>query len=111
VNVYGNVFSVAELIASGYASLVRTDSGMTAAFDIKSIFQPRACKLFSCKLSSQIFAHLPARGPGIPIINPMTGGFMGGIPTKYRSFFVRKRLETLTVDMSSDFESEDEDNY
>ncbi len=50
-------------------------------------------------------------GPGIPRINSMRGGFMGGVRTNYRSFFPPKFSKTPTYDGYPDYESRDEDNY
>jgi len=69
VNFYGRLYSVAELIASGYASLVSTGAPPPPAIDIAPLVQPG-----------------PAVGPGIPTINTATGGFRGAIRTEFRSF-------------------------
>ena len=50
-------------------------------------------------------------GPGIPRINSMRGGFMGGVRTRYRSFFPPKFSKTPTYNGYPDYESQDEDNY
>ncbi len=50
-------------------------------------------------------------GPGLPRINSMRGGFMGGVRTRYRWFFPPKFSNAPTYDGYSDYESQDEDNY
>ncbi|UJR09622.1 hypothetical protein I4U23_013856 [Adineta vaga] len=60
---------LAQLIASGYASLVSTGAPPPPAVDVAPLVQPG-----------------PVVGPGVPTINPSTGGFKGGVRTDYRSF-------------------------
>jgi hypothetical protein len=50
-------------------------------------------------------------GPGIPRINSVRGGFMGGVRTNYRSFFPPRFSKTPTYDGYPDYDSRDEDNY
>jgi hypothetical protein len=45
-------------------------------------------------------------GSGIPKINPVRGGFQGGIRTRYESFFPQKFVRTSTNDEYADYESE-----
>ncbi len=49
-------------------------------------------------------------GRGMPKIDHIKGGFVGGIRTKYRSFFPLKFHKTPTYDRNAAFESEDEYN-
>ena len=49
-------------------------------------------------------------GPGIPAINPFTGGFVGGIKTNYGSFMIRKHPR-IPAHMDSMYESEETDDY
>ncbi|CAF4138439.1 unnamed protein product [Adineta steineri] len=93
INVHDRIFSVAELIASGYASLARSGVRPIRGIDITFYFQSRQLT-----------------GPNVPQINDLTGDFEGGIRTKYDSFPVRKQPETR-VDIYSTSESEDDDRY
>jgi gamma-glutamyl:cysteine ligase YbdK (ATP-grasp superfamily) len=47
-------------------------------------------------------------GPGIPRFNSISGGFVGGVRTRYHSFFPSKFSRTPTYDRDLDFESDDE---
>ncbi|CAF3655637.1 unnamed protein product [Adineta steineri] len=90
INFYGKMFSVAELIVSGYASLVSTGAPLTPPINMLSYFQPT-----------------PLFGPGIPRINPSRGGFTGGIKTDYKSFNIRKHPQQH-YDTLPTYESEEE---
>ncbi|CAF1403428.1 unnamed protein product [Adineta steineri] len=57
INFYGQMFSIAELIASGYASLVSSGVPPTGNFNMMPFFLPQ-----------------PLIGSGIPRVNPRTGG-------------------------------------
>jgi hypothetical protein len=67
INFYGDLISIAELIASGYASLVSTGAPPPPAVNIAPLVQPG-----------------PVVGPNIPAISTTTGGFKGGVSTQYR---------------------------
>jgi hypothetical protein len=108
-NAYGKVYSVAELIASGYASFA-SGIQLTNPFDITSAVQPNPCKLSFQKIY-EYFHHLIVMGPGIPTINPVTGGFMGGIQTKYRLYFARRFSKTFNGKMSPRFQAQEKDQY
>lgn len=69
INFYGQRFAIAELIVSGYASLVSSGAPPPPAVNVAPLVQPGA-----------------VTGPGIPPPNPSTGGFKGGVRTEYRSF-------------------------
>jgi hypothetical protein len=47
-------------------------------------------------------------GVGIPRFNPAAGGFIGGIRTRYQSFFPSKFSRRPRYDADLEFESEDE---
>jgi hypothetical protein len=86
INFYGRLISVAELIASGYASLVSTGLPPPPAVDVAPLVLPGPGKnkwYFSC---SFLFIYIIVVGPGVPVINPVTGGFKGGVRTAYREF-------------------------
>ncbi|UJR29597.1 hypothetical protein I4U23_010814 [Adineta vaga] len=94
VNSYGQLFSVAQLIASGYASLVSSGSSLNGNIDILRYFQSQ-----------------PLLGPGIPVINPLTGGFTGGIHGNFGSFPKARRYEGRSkMDYSRENENEDDDD-
>ncbi|CAF4069623.1 unnamed protein product [Adineta steineri] len=94
INFYGQMFSVAELIASGYASLVSSGVPPTGNFNMMPFFLPQ-----------------PLIGSGIPRINPRTGGFNGGIRTKFGAFSTSKRYGTQNnVDATVETEEEENDN-
>ncbi|UJR18049.1 hypothetical protein I4U23_004950 [Adineta vaga] len=98
VNNYGKLFSVAELIASGYASLVSSGVSPTGPINMVPFFQPT-----------------PLIGPNIPVLRPRHGGFVGGIRTKLESISIPKdyyRPSNLysTIDEMNDDESEYEDD-
>ncbi|UJR11333.1 hypothetical protein I4U23_015514 [Adineta vaga] len=92
INMYGKMYSVAELIASGYASLVSSGVPPTSNIDMFRFFHPQ-----------------PLFGPSIPIVNPHTGIFRGGIHGKFGSF----PLSTSNSKYySEDYSPErEEDNY
>lgn len=46
-NAYGQVFSLGELLASGYASFISNSFGMPAFVDIATVFRPVICKGWS----------------------------------------------------------------
>ncbi|CAF0820005.1 unnamed protein product [Adineta steineri] len=93
INFYGKMFSIAELIMSGYASLVDGGSQPTGPINMIPYFQPR-----------------PLYGTSIPRINRLTGGFVGGIKTDYKSFNIRKYSRTrINIDTSSETEEKNED--
>ncbi|CAF4037702.1 unnamed protein product [Rotaria sp. Silwood2] len=71
VNFYGKVYSVGQLIASGYASLVSTGAPPPPAVDVAPLVQTGAVV-----------------GPGVPTVNLATGGFSGAIQTSFGSFTV-----------------------
>jgi hypothetical protein len=70
INFYGKLISVAQLIASGYASLVSSGAPPPPAVNVAPLVQPG-----------------PVVGPGVPTINPETGGFKGGVRTQFQSSF------------------------
>ncbi|UJR07270.1 hypothetical protein I4U23_011558 [Adineta vaga] len=94
INVYDEIFSVAELIASGYASLVRSGVKPIHSIDVTFYFKP-----------------IQLSGPGIPKINDLTGIFEDGVHTRYGSFPIRKHQQEVHVDVYPTSESEDEDRY
>jgi len=67
INFYGRMFSVAELIASGFASLVSSGAPPPPAVNVAPLVKPG-----------------PVVGPNVPTIDPNTGGFKGAIQTKLR---------------------------
>ncbi len=86
INFYGQLFSIAELIASGYCSLVSSGAPPPPAVNVAPLVQPGAGKyLFWISIQS-IFFVLTVAGPGIPPANTVTGGFKGGVRTEFRSF-------------------------
>ncbi|CAF1125634.1 unnamed protein product [Adineta steineri] len=92
INFYGKMFSIAELIVSGYASLVSNGGEQSGPINILSYFQP-----------------MPLYGRGIPRINPMTGSFIGDIRTSYKRFDTRKYSRThANIDSTYDTEDDDE---
>ncbi|CAF1422289.1 unnamed protein product [Adineta ricciae] len=102
VNTYGQLFSVAELIASGYASLVSSGSLPTGPINMLPFFNPT-----------------PLIGPNIPIFRPGQSGFRGSIRTKLESLSIPKdyyRSSNLhsTIEMDendSEDNDGDEDDY
>ncbi|CAF1617844.1 unnamed protein product, partial [Adineta ricciae] len=92
INMYGQVFSVAQLIASGYASLVSSGSALTGNIDMLRYFNP-----------------IPLIGPGIPVLNPTKGGFSGGMHGNFGSFHKTQDYEaTAEGDYSQETQ---EDGY
>jgi len=69
INFYGRMTSVAELISSGYASLVSSGAPPPPAVNVAPLVQPG-----------------PVVGPGVPAVNVATGGFTGGVKTDFKSF-------------------------
>ncbi|UJR12589.1 hypothetical protein I4U23_016765 [Adineta vaga] len=93
INIYGQLFSVAQLIASGYASLVSSGMSLNGNIDMLNYFQPQ-----------------PLMGPGIPVINPLTGGFIGGMYGNFGSFPNTRNYESRTnIDYSREREKDDDD--
>ncbi|CAF0737504.1 unnamed protein product [Adineta steineri] len=86
------MFSVAELIVSGYASLVSSGVPPTGPINMMSYFQPT-----------------PLYSAGIPRFNPIRGSFDGGIRTEYKSFNIRQSPRTVT-NIDQTYESK-EDSY
>jgi len=87
INFFGQRFSIAELIASGYVSLVSSGAPPPPAVDVAPLVRPGA-----------------VTGPGVPPVNPSTGGFKGGIRTEYRSF-VRPKYPKIVEEEVSGFEA------
>ncbi|CAF4140270.1 unnamed protein product [Adineta steineri] len=77
INAHDQLFSVAELIAFGYASLTRTGVRPIRRIDVTYYFQSRQLT-----------------GPNVPQINGLTGVFDGGVRTGYGSFPLLKQPET-----------------
>jgi hypothetical protein len=94
INFYGKLISVAELIVSGYASLVSTGAPPPPAIDIAPLVQPG-----------------PVVGPGAPVIDPKTGGFKGGVRTEYGSFILPKYPKILEDEEESSFSQQDQGRY
>lgn len=69
INMYGQMFSIAELIASGYCSLVSSGVPPPPAVNVAPLVGPGA-----------------VTGPGIPPANTVTGGFKGGVQTQFGQF-------------------------
>ncbi|CAF1272156.1 unnamed protein product [Adineta steineri] len=94
INFYGKMFSVAELIAFDYASLVSSGTQPMNSINMLSYFQPT-----------------PLYGAGIPRISSLTGGFVGGIRTDYDAFIIPKYPRTQTVkDIPQQTEEDDDDD-
>ena len=53
--------------------------------------------------------ELLVTGPGIPGIDSLRGGFLGGVHTKYRSFLVPKYPEMIVNDRYDESEEESEE--
>ena len=110
VNVYGKSYSLAQLIASGYASFESNGARPTSTFDIARYIQPLRCKPYDLKLVdvSCLLVQLLVTGPGIPSIHFLRGGFIGGVYTKYRSFVVPKYPEMVVNDRYDESESDED---
>jgi hypothetical protein len=67
----------------------------------------RVSKLF-LRILIQYFHYSIVMGPNIPRIDPIRGGFVGGIRTRYRSFFPSKISKMPTYEENSASEWEDE---
>ncbi len=50
-------------------------------------------------------------GPGVPTINSLTGGFVGGIYSSYGFFNLRKYPVRIVSNIESYYESDEEDEY
>ena len=113
VNAYGKSYSLAQLLSSGYASFDNNGVRPTIAFDIARYIQPLRCKSYASKSLDivSLFVQISVTGPGIPGIDSVRGGFIGGVYTKYRSFLVPKYPEMVVNDRyyESDEESESEE--
>ncbi|UJR17736.1 hypothetical protein I4U23_004634 [Adineta vaga] len=69
IDAHGQLFSVAELIASGDASLISSRMPLHEHIDMLRYFK-----------------STPLNNPGVPRINPFTGDFNGGIHSNFASF-------------------------
>ncbi|CAF1122197.1 unnamed protein product [Adineta ricciae] len=92
INDYDEIYSVAELIAAGYASLARSGGKPLRAIDVTFYFKPT-----------------PLTGPDVPQVDDFTGAFDDGVYTRYGSFLTGKRKDHVGI--YSTIESEDEDIY
>jgi hypothetical protein len=110
INAYGKVFSVAELIASGYVSLVST-SGIMPTIDIRTLYRPVPRKTFLVRIFLRFYFKLIVIGSNVPVIDSITGGFIGGVLTRYRWFYMPEPHGTLVDNLSYDFSQQDGDNY
>ncbi|UJR24245.1 hypothetical protein I4U23_027212 [Adineta vaga] len=86
-NKHEEIFSIGELIASGYATFTPDDIKMKTSYDITNLFHEK-------RLMQS----------GLPKINPFTGAFTDGIYTKLRSSFVSKHSEKRTYNRISNDE-------
>ncbi|UJR38852.1 hypothetical protein I4U23_031517 [Adineta vaga] len=86
-NKHEEIFSIGELIASGYATFTLDDIKMKTSYDITNLFHEK-----------QLMQS------GLPKINPFTGAFTDGIYTKLRSSFVSKHSEKRTYNRISNDE-------
>ncbi|CAF3851022.1 unnamed protein product, partial [Adineta steineri] len=77
INTYGDSYSIAELIASGDASLDRSGGPLVNPIHMNRFFQRQSLT-----------------GPNIPMINSKQGGFKGGVRTNFGSFLISKPYET-----------------
>ncbi|CAF1084491.1 unnamed protein product, partial [Adineta ricciae] len=99
INMYGQVFSVAQLIASGYASLVSSGSALTGNIDMLRYFNP-----------------IPLIGPSIPVFNPTKGGFSGGMHGNFGSFHKTQDYQGMAEDdysheiQEDDYEEEEDED-
>jgi hypothetical protein len=50
-------------------------------------------------------------GPGVPTINSLTGGFVGGVYSTYGFFNLRKYPARIVSNIESNYESDEEDEY
>ncbi|CAF1082072.1 unnamed protein product [Rotaria magnacalcarata] len=69
VNFYGDIYSVAELIANGYASLVSTGAPPPPSVDVSPFVQTGSLG-----------------GTNIPTVNPNTGGFTGAVTSDFTGY-------------------------
>ncbi|CAF1327914.1 unnamed protein product [Adineta ricciae] len=94
INFYGKMYSVAELIASGYASLVSSGVPPIAPINMIPFFLPQ-----------------PLIGRDIPAINHLTGGFKGGLRTSLGSFSISKPYKTVNnIEEINETEEDDDDD-
>ena len=108
INSYGKMYSVGELIRYGYASLVSGGIPPIDPINMLSYFQPMPCKFLFPNHSSHVLTVFVVYGPSIPTINPLTGGFIGGIRTNYDSFVIPKYPRRYT-NMKPTYETEEEE--
>ena len=110
VNAYGKAYSLAQLLSSGYASFDNNGARPTIAFDIARYIQPLRCKSHDSKWLDIVsfVVQISVTGPGIPGIDSVRGGFIGGVYTKYRSFLVPKYPEMVVNDRYYESEEESE---
>jgi len=69
ISFYGKLFSVAQLIAWGYCSLVSTGAPIPPSINVAPLVRPGGVV-----------------GPGVPPPNVATGGFAGGVKTNFSNF-------------------------
>ncbi|CAF1022256.1 unnamed protein product [Adineta steineri] len=94
INMYGRVFSLGKLIASGSASFVNTRIDMRRIANFDNYFR------------SELLV-----GPNMPRLDKMKGSFTGSIRTNYRSVSSSKPSKTPVYDQHRDSESTDEYNH
>ncbi|CAF3902729.1 unnamed protein product, partial [Adineta steineri] len=92
INTYGDSYSIAELIASGDASLNRNGGPPANHVHMNRFFQRQSLT-----------------GPNIPMINSRQGGFKGGVRTNLGSFSISKPYETRP-NIDSTYESEEKED-
>lgn len=82
------MFSVGELLKYGYASLVSSGVPPVGPINMLPYFIPTPRLFFFESILFKYFFILVyiVIGPDLPRINPMTGGFRGGVRTKYENF-------------------------
>jgi hypothetical protein len=89
VNYHGKTFSVAELLAYGYATLLRNGGRMSSNFNIGQYLHPGAC-LYSTLIIyffSLFSFYNIAFVRGMPKFNPRTRLFMAPVRSSYQSHF------------------------
>ncbi|UJR10980.1 hypothetical protein I4U23_015165 [Adineta vaga] len=94
VNSYGKLYSVAELIAFGYASLVSTGVPPNSFIDMRSYYRP-----------------IPIIGKNIPTINTSTNRFTGSFHTNFGYFQTPDEIEDSNDRDYSDNYQNDRTDY
>ena len=87
LNKNGQIYSVAELVATGYASFVSDGTSPSSKLEFSRFFIPQRCKVKAFPPVNNMLLHdISVSGPGVPSMDPYDGRFTNGFQTNDDSY-------------------------